>query len=503
MNIHNFESLKDKELRIYEIIQRYPLDSILIGIRQSEDKYLPFVRAGIALFAIRFCTPGPKIERINKINPAHLDNIADLVTKYLITDPITFDQGINEEFLSSNPVFSFLRLVGHQFPFNLSMFGQHCQSLMLYKKIPENIDTLKKYKFDLKSAFENINGYSIRDFLNVCLLIYFIAFKNYGFTHEYFNKLQSHGVNIPEESIVSKIFNSIAGDPQKLRKIYSKFMNENRKYAMYDFNPLFVYPIVRPWQHNDHVPHSKDRMIAPLPNLIPYRMSFGIFYQLFNEYGTDFSDYFGYIFEKYVGWILKKSFPLEDIISEEDIRKTYTEKMGPVPDWIVLDKYNAIFIECKATRFSRVALVTGKEKYVLDSLKQLIKGLSQLYKFNKNCIIKHPCLHFLHNCRSTKAILITFEPLHLINTPLFRDYINNKLAEDGIMDFNWLILSVNNLETLQPHIAYGCNISEVIDFLNKDPIDKVLDELFSITGKTYKDSCLYEIDKEIYSQIGI
>ncbi len=52
---------------------------------------------------------------------------------------------------------------------------------------------------------------------------------------------------------------------------------------------------------------SNDRIIAPLPDLIPYRVSTGIYYEMFNEYREDFSRFFGHLFEAYVERLLKAS----------------------------------------------------------------------------------------------------------------------------------------------------------------------------------------------------
>ncbi len=136
MNIKNYEELEGLEQMITNLIRRYPLDALLIGIRESENRFEPFVRAGISLFAIRFCSAGPKIEKVQTVRQKDLENIAHLVTLYLLADPITFDQNERNEFSSSNPVLVVLRLVAHQFPFDISIFGHHAQPFMLYEEIP-------------------------------------------------------------------------------------------------------------------------------------------------------------------------------------------------------------------------------------------------------------------------------------------------------------------------------------------------------------------------------
>ena len=229
MKIESYKKLNDIEQRIIDLIRRYPLDALLIGIRESESKFEPFVRSGISLFAIRFCSAGPKIEKVQTIRQKALENIAHLVTLYLLADPITFDQDERKEFSSSNPVFMVLRLVGHQFPFSLSTFGHHAQPLMLYKKIPNILKgKCPKYTFDIQSAFLDLNGFSISDFIDVCFIVHSVAVKNYHFTRAYLEKSREK-LNVPDENTVSKILDSIAGDPEKLSTCYYKFRNDNRK----------------------------------------------------------------------------------------------------------------------------------------------------------------------------------------------------------------------------------------------------------------------------------
>lgn len=503
MNIKSYEELEDFEQRIINLIQRYPLDALLIGIRESENRFEPFVRAGISLFAIRFCSAGPKIEKVQTVKQKDLENIAHIVTQYLLADPITFDQNERNEFKSSNPVLMVLRLVGHQFPFSISTFGHHAQPYMLFKKIPNSLkESCSKYTFDIESAFFKLNDFSISDFIDVCFIIHSVAMCNNHFTRAYLEKSREN-LNVPGKLTISKIIDSIAGDLQKLNTFYYKFRNKDRRYRMYDLNPLFLYPIVRPWSHNDYVPYSKDRMIAPVPNLIAYRMSIGVYYQLFNEYMTDFSESFGLVFENYVGWILKESVSEGKIVLEKTIRKNFPHEFGPVPDFVILDDDSAVLIECKATKFTRSALVTGKEGDVIDSLKQLIKGLIQLGKFRKACIDMHPSLKKFHKYKSFEAALITIEPLYLINSVLFRDMINEELSKEGLSQFDWIILSINELEALQAHIEADHSLNEILNRLKAKHFNEVLGELNSDSKKTYQDCCLYKIQNEIYRRIGV
>lgn len=257
MKIESYKDLDKLEQRITDLIRRYPLNALLIEIRESENKFEPFVRAGITLFAIKNCVPGPKIENVQTVNQNDFTNIANLVASYLLADPITFDQEEKNGFKYSNPIFMILRLVGHQFPFKISTFGHYAQPFMLFKKIPNSLKGMcPKYTFDIESAFFELNGVSISDFIDVCFIIHSVAMKNNHFTRAYLEKCREK-LNVPGVNTFTKILDSIAGDPEKLSTSYFDFQNLNRKYRMYDLNPLFLFPVVRPWSHNIHVPFQK------------------------------------------------------------------------------------------------------------------------------------------------------------------------------------------------------------------------------------------------------
>lgn len=226
-------------------------------------------------------------------------------------------------------------------------------------------------------------------------------------------------------------------------------------------------------------------------------------YQLFNEYKEDFSRYFGYLFEAYVGKVIQNCLTSETLLSETQIRQFYPTNKGKVPDWIVVDGSTLILIECKATRFSRAAQAIASEDAINKSLKQVKKGLKQLDSFINACESKSPELQRFHDCHTFKPVLITFEPLELINSHFFREYINQLLFEERIHNLSWQIFPVGKLEVLQPHLATGISLAKVLDELWKKNFNEVLDTLRLQTNCSYRDSFLYPKQEELYRKLGI
>lgn len=464
----------------------------------------PFVPAALASFVIRFSNPHRHQDR--QISMTDFNRLSDLVFAYLSADPITFDKEIEGEFKSSNPVFVFLRIIASQFLFDVNYFGVTGQSLLLYDKLPKEIDGKKSVpSFDFAHSFRKITGLSVRDFIDIGFVAWtgFGSKTTHGLIRNYFEIARSQGIKLPDDDGVLQLMNCLSADPVRFRNKYDEMKQKDRRYRMYDFNPLFSYPIIRPWSgsHNRHM--LMDRMVAPVPELVAYRISTGIYYEMFNCYKEAFSSYFGHLFEAYVGQLLKGSANSQSLISEDDIRLTYPTARGKVPDWIVLDGSTAIIIECKATRFSLPALSTGAEEAVDKSLTQVLSGLKQLYEFMQAVTNKAEGLENIHKCSVVQPLLISFEPLFLINTELFKNHVNGLLEVEGISNFPWRIMSIKELESFQPHLEAGISLAHILSELKSKKHNDVLAECKIKTNKTYKDCMLYKYDQEMYERLGV
>ena len=503
MEISSISDLDRLEGQISQIMQRIDLDSILLGLREiSDEDVKPFIKAGVALFAVRFSNPGSSRGPSREIKQGVLISLAGLVGKYLLTDPIVFDEKIERVFRNSNIIFPILRLVGSQFPFDVELYEEHAQALLLFEELPKKLKGQKCIPdFDFEDSFKQVTGVSVIDFVDVGFVAWYAATEREGFTRKYFDNLRSRGVKLPDDKIIEAVLRNLAADPKKMRDIFFRFRNGDKRFRMYDFNPLLMYPIIRPWRKKGEVPKRQDRMISPLPNLVAYRTTTGIFYQMFNEYKEDFSRYFGHLFQTYVGEVLKESVTSNSIFSENEIRKTYPKSSGKVPDWVIIEGNKAMLIECKATRFSRAALTTAFESDVNDSLKQVIKGFGQLHNFREACIAQTPGLEFLHKCNEFYPIIVTYEPLYLINSASFRRYIDSLLDAKDIRNLPWLVLEVKQVEALQPHLSSGISFSDVVNDLYKKDYNEVLNELRAKTNKTFEDCFLYKKYEELFQRL--
>lgn len=155
--------------------------------------------------------------------------------------------------------------------------------------------------------------------------------KNAAFVSGYFEKAKSQGIVLPSDGVIKAVIDQFAADIAQFRDKYELYKQSDRNYAAYDFNPLRIHPVVRPWTKAVTADWKEERFIVPLPQLILSKMSEGIYAQMFHAYKSDFAEYFGLLFENYVGEILQNSFTAPNIISENEIRKSYKSEKEKLP----------------------------------------------------------------------------------------------------------------------------------------------------------------------------
>jgi hypothetical protein len=518
MEINSLDDLNKLEIYIGKILENYKLADILYSLYQLKNKspkFEPFMIAGFSLFATRFCTPSNSFDRPI---PHDIESLLALSNEYYLADPITFDKELYAEFINSTSDFTLLRpllrLQNNQFSFNKKLYSQFSRSYLLFHEIPKELQNSQDIPhtvqaFDFESKFQAVTGVSVIDFITTGFVIASEFHKEFIINKNNFTKIRNEGINIPNDEIVKNILSQIVANKFKMIELYEeriKTENKNPRFKMYNFNPLLSYPIIEVC--DTEFLSDEYHLHAPIPNLVDSRFSsLGIFYQMYNIYKTEFSQYFGYIFENYVGLLIKNSITSEILFSEKDIRKVYPDNKGKVPDWILIDGSTLILFECKATRFTRAAQAIASEEAIEDSLKQVIAGLKQLFKFKSACQSKVKELTEFHACTTFIPVLVSLEPLYQINNTEFREYVNTLLVnsllaeKEEITNFEWQILSIDELEVLQPYLADGFKLSQVLDNLRTKTYEEIYQELNSHTNKTFANSFLYPHQVELYQRL--
>ena len=509
MSITSLADLNNLEAKIRLEISLHDLDEILVAVQQNFKNEEAFVFAAITLFAIRFAYPPiRKHEKAYQLAPQAFVKIYHLVKTYILAEPSTLSASVNINYRGSTLIPTLLRIVGNQFNFNTEFWGQYSRTLSLFLEMPKKVKSLRNSpEFDIRYAFQELNQVSIEDFIHVGFVAFTAASDKKLITGGYFQKAKDQGFRLPKDEIIELTLNKLAADQYQMRERYEEYKQFNRLYAIYDFNPLFIFPFIRPWIKTVRTSLDEDRLIAPIPNLILYRLSVGIYHQLFAAHKQNFSRYFGFLFEKYVGEILINCVEANQIISEEEIRKTYPEKKGKVPDWIIVEGNEAILIECKATGFNGEALATGDEKAIDNSISQIKKGLVQLHEFKDACQRKTKGLEKLASVSKFHLRVVTYETFYLINGTDFKDIINSEifstLNNKGISLTDWHILSIDELERIQPHTKQGILFNEIMEMIKLNLFNDVIETLHEKTKKTFENSFLMKEHEKMFKNLGL
>ena len=354
MEVLSLLDLENLESHIAKKLQKHKLGDVLHSLYSLNGNQTlePFMIAGLTLLAARFCIPSKSSQLIRYFD---VRSLIDLSNNYYLSDPTIFDKDLHSEFINSNPIFMILRIVSSQFPFNLGLFGEFSRPALLFHEIPNQLQGssgIPQFNFD--SKFQSLTEVSVIDFVTTGFVISALARNKFTFSQNDLARVRQQGINIPDNFTIKKILKHLVADKSMLVDMYERRKNKDRRFRMYDFNPLLSYPIIKPCDERGFASANKDFMHAPVPELVGSRICTGIFYQMYNEYTTDsnteFSQYFGHIFEKYVGLVLNNCTTSETLISEADIRKFYPTKKGKAPDWILIDGANLVLFECKATR---------------------------------------------------------------------------------------------------------------------------------------------------------
>lgn len=491
-----------RERIIQRELQKYKLENVLLGLWYCREKYLPFQIASTTCFAMRFCTAGSFTGRCQHLTFKYLNPIINLITSYLISDPIGNQP--QEDINSRHPYSFMLRIIGNQFIYSTPEFGNFAQTLLMFSEIPNKLKENKTLnnKFDFEEEVKNVCGGSVLDYIIVGIIAHAASISKGLFTREYFEIARKEMNNVPDANKILLILNQLAADP----KLFQREFNSTKlsgEFEIYSPNPILKYPILRPWRKKgiDTLDFKNDRFIIPIPELIAYRISTGIYFQMLTKHGKLFTDNFGIIFENYVCKVLQHSISTEKLISEKEIRKSYPSSKGKAVDWVIIDGDNVILIECKATRINRKTLTQDDEDTLKENLKQVKNGLVQLHTFMSSCKTCKKGLEIFEGVTNFVPVLITFDSIYQANSQIARSYIDDLLYSDGISKFDWLVLSIKELEILQPHCSDQIKFREIIQKALKQPFNDVINELAKITKKTFKDSFLNDITEELLNSL--
>jgi len=328
-----------------------------------------------------------------------------------------------------------------QFPFQEGTRNVLPRHLLIYL-----FSKTRKSLVDVDSAISRHFGISIREFLTLGLVFTAASLVYPAFLRSFIENTTNRAIKatvVPDK--IDMFLRRTAADYDTFRDMCMQEIEEYPGSGTYRFNPLFDRPIIL----------RKDRRICiPVPMLVFNAITKGLYYELLDifhvegEKGNAFSEWFGYAFEYYGGLLLKKTFGKLRVFQEPVYGKA--SKRGP--DWTVIQGNTAIVLEFRSGRLNKKTKVYGDYTDIVDQLRRniidpLVRLPGKIYDIQSGCTdipLKrdmeiYPCI-------------VTYEPLY--PNEMIREVIDKELAREGIHNYDYELMSIEDLELLLSWAQY-------------------------------------------------
>jgi hypothetical protein len=499
-----------------EVLRRYNLRDGLITLgqisnllfdikKQRNEPYCdPNTGVIITQFALAYLANILLISGANDYKSKYIsqkDNLLTLCNSYsnCLIDHILIK---NEELVNQDDLRSFMiRIHSEQIEYQFSPAYMISRTVIMFNEIAQNI---QPNKFEsLSKIFEKETGLSLFDYLYLCFIIFAASHKTATFSIR-----SIVAGNIPQlkdllvEEKVTKILNILKADYKTFR-VEDTIQNKNLNpiFTKTRFNPLLIYPIIE-----TDAKHSGDPYV--IPNVIAFlRKSFGGLYWWFHRYfetqgrQQDFHNYFGYIFQEYVGKILKNIYG-ENTVQGEII---YGNNLKFIDWWV--EKGNKIYLfEAKANQFRLLSKQTGDRKIIIKNEieTKVVDAISQVYKRIQDI----PKYEELKKFQGKQIIpIIVFMDMPFISTPLYAPWIKEALMKQekkmqitGLANYQIFLMDIEELE-LYDECADIIGLDDIFLKLRDNIEEGFLSILSKIKGKALRNRYLDMVYKTLGEEI--
>lgn len=293
---------------------------------------------------------------------------------------------------------------------------------------------------------------------------------------------KQHNLTMDEINQFLEHFSKPLDELRELLKADERQINEN--YAYY-FDSLMKFPIVK------MEAQGRMSLVSPLPILITWRFTKGVYYELNDKSGFDKA--FGNAFEEYVGDALKHIFSdTKFAINPEEPKGKHNL---PSSDWYVSDEQSSIFVECKTWRMTLPAKINLHSDDALnEQLEKLSSSVIQAYKAVKafrDGRHKNPTFKF-DSQKQIYPIVVTLESWYLFGKTLkmLTDIVeakmkDEKLPTEWLNEIPFIVCNISELEKLMQLIHMKDSIKEVLQDKNDDETKHW--ELYTYLHSKFKD----------------
>lgn len=285
------------------------------------------------------------------------------------------------------------------------------RSLVLFDELLPQVFSAKStvFKFDPDEAIRKATGLSIREHLvmGMCVCAQVLTHSPViRPSHLYNASIPSLETLLTPEK-VDAYLRFISGDYDELRDLDQKRNNADPWYTKHRFNPLQEKPLVRLERLSQE--EREDVYVAPNFHLLMRRALPGVYWSIHNVLEADggkhhsFSTGFGYVFEEYVGEILKR-------IDQKTFNISNVQYQ--CFDWIVPSEKGFILVDAKAEHFNLLSRTYPEKEQMIrqEIMPKIIEALVQCNRRLSDIAIK-PELSLLRDKPVIPCVVVWDVPL--------------------------------------------------------------------------------------------
>jgi len=277
-----------------------------------------------------------------------------------------------------------------------------------------------------RSALDDLLGASLHDFQAATFLFTVAAQRNQGLCDlTWFEKPHFESVTdvVPAETIRQVFRRSFTAPLADIAARARTDRNPDPELRVHDFNPLIATP---------YIGLSADLHIAPLPRLVADKTSIAsLYHQGLTRWGVPFTRDLGRLVEMYAGEQLA-------LIPEAALSGEREYKPGALSvDWIVVLPSVVVLAEVKSARVAQPSRLT-LTAFVEDVAADVGKSFGQIARTADLVRTGHPAFDDIPRDRPLRGLVITAEPHHLINSPIYRKGLKDPTVPTTVLSLGEL-----------------------------------------------------------------
>lgn len=298
-------------------------------------------------------------------------------------------------------------------------------------------DSLGDRRFDVPSAWEELSGLSLEDYVATGLVLWARA-QRPGFFQ--IRDLQGPQLgdlqHLTTDERLDSVMSLAGADYEEFRTLQSQYAVGDPLYAKTEFNVLVKRPLIQ-------VP--KRGWIAPIPRLLLERITSGIFFDLadaFRDEGSrnEFLEFFGTLFEAYAGQLLRAGWGEENVSPEP--RYGMPERRGP--DWTVVEGERVLLFECRSSRLRLPTKAVATEDHIRKDIRRVFVDPLKKYPGKIADLTSGRTGIKLPNAPQFYPCVAVSEKIYWEH--VYRDVIDQELKRENVAALDYYLIDVDQLE---------------------------------------------------------